>query len=713
MSRILWLSSLRHLGRHPWQAGLSILGVALGVAVVVSIDLANDSARRAFTLAAETVAGRATHHVVGGPTGLSEDVYRRLRLDAPALPAAPIVEADVAAPGFPGRTFHLLGVDPFAEGPFRPYLSVASTGGAAGLTALLVRPATALLSGETAREMGLSAGDELAIRVGGQRSAVAIVGLLEPADETSRRALESLLIVDIATAQELLGQVGRLSRVDLMLPEGAAGEEARARLRDLLPAGAQVVGAASRSQALAQMTRAFDLNLTALSLLALIVGMFLIYNTMTFSVVQRRSLIGTLRALGVRRDEVFALVVGEAALIGLVGTALGLLLGIALARGMVRLVTQTINDLYFVLAVSELALSPLVLAKGSALGLGATVLAALAPAVEATSAPPRLVLSRSLVESRSRRAVPRLGLAGASLLLLGAAVLAIPSRSLVLSFGGLLAIVLGFALLTPAAVVALMRVLAPPAGALFGVLGRLAARGVVAALSRTAVAIAALMIAVAVTVGVAVMVDSFRSTVASWLEVTLQADVYVSPPSLVSNRSDATLDPALVERLVTAPGEEAYGTYRRVVVESPAGPTEVVALQVGPRAREAFRFKEGRAAEVWPAFARGEVIVSEPYAYHHDLHVGSAVVLLTERGEQALRVAGVFFDYGSDQGVVIMDRRAYDEHWHDRGVSSLGLYAAQGADVDALVRSLREVAGDEPSRAFCALSPPWWLSSAC
>ena len=131
MSRMLWRASVRHLLAHPWQVGLSILGIALGVAVVVSVDLANESARRAFMGFAESLAGRATHRIVGGPSGLPEATYTRLRLSG-VRAVAPVVERDVSAVDFPGRTFHLLGIDPFAEAPFRSFVTAESDAGASG-----------------------------------------------------------------------------------------------------------------------------------------------------------------------------------------------------------------------------------------------------------------------------------------------------------------------------------------------------------------------------------------------------------------------------------------------------------------------------------------------------------------------------------------------------------------------------------------------------
>ena len=699
MSRLLWRASLRHLLRHPWQIGLSVLGIALGVAVAVSIHLANDSARRAFDLATEAVTGRATHQIVGGPSGLAESVYRDLRVGLGTRRAAPIVEGDAAAADFPGRTFHLLGVDPFAEEPFRPHLTARrqALGGRApadALADLVARPGTAFISSATAAALGLRSGDTLALRLRGGRREVRLVGLIEPADALSARALDSLLVTDIATAQELLDAPGRLSRIDLIVPDDASGEALLGRIARALPAGVELTRAGARADAAAQMTRAFALNLTALSLLALVVGMFLIYNTMTFSVVQRRPLIGMLRALGVTRGEIFTLVMVEALVIGAIGTAAGLALGIVMAQGLLRLVTRTINDLYFVLSVREVILTPFALVMSAVLGLGATLAAALAPALEATGARPREVLTRSRLDARTRRAVPAAAWSGTALLAAGGVLLLLPDAGVGMGFLALFLVLIGCALLTPAAAIGLLSILGPMAGRSFGLLGRMAARGITSSLSRTAVAIAALMIAVSTTVGVGIMISSFREAVVQWLDGTLRADVYVSPPSLVGSRPDATLDPEVIRRLSRAPGVASASTSRGAIVPGPRGPVQVVAIGLEPGRVPGFRLRQGRPETVWPAFARGEVIVSEPYAYRHRARVGSLVRLRTDEGEQDFRVAGIFYDYGSSAGVVIMHRATYDRWWADRAVSSLGLYAAPGMDGSALVETLqRESAG--------------------
>lgn len=687
---MLLRASLRHLLRHPWQAGLAVAGIALGVAVALAVDLASGSARRAFALFTESVAGRATHHVVGGPAGLPEGLYRRLRVELAVREAAPVVERTVAAPDHPGTTLHLMGVDPFAEAPFRALVAAEAAGSLEALGAFLTRPGAALLARDTAGRLGLRPGDGLDLRIGAERRRLVLVGLLEPRDRLSARALAALLVTDLATAQEVLGAPGRLDRIDLIVPAGAAGEALLARVRAALPPEARLVEAGARARAVAQMTRAFHLNLGALSLLALVVGMFLVYNTAAFAVVQRREQLGVLRALGVTRGEVMGLVLGEALATGLAATAVGVPLGIALGQGLVGLVARTINDLYVTLAVGGLALDPAALARAAALGLGGTVLAALAPACEATAAPPGAVLARSVLESRARRGAPRLAAAGAALVLAGGGLLTAGGASLGLAYAGLFAVVVGAALATPAATVVLMRTARPPLGAAFGTLGRLAAGAVVQALSRTGVALAALVVAVATTVGVGVMIGSFRVTVERWLAASLRSDVYVSAPSLLSGRPEATLDPDLRARLAAVPGVARVNALRVTRVEAPGGSLLLLALDADRRGWDGFILKAGGVAAARDGDA---VLLSEPFAWRRGLGVGDRLILATGRGERAFPVAGVYHDYGSTEGLVLMARRTYDRWWDDPAVTSLGVHALPGADVDALVEALRGQVG--------------------
>ena len=507
------------------------------------------------------------------------------------------------------------------------------------------------------------------------------------------------MVLDVASAQEILGRVGRLSHVDLILPEGAAGEALLARIRAALPAGAEIAATGSRARTTRQMTRAFRLNLTALSLLALVCGLFLIYNAITFSVVQRRTLLGMLRALGVTRRQVFALVLGEAALVAAVGTAAGLALGVVLGRGMVDLVTRSLNDLYFVVSVRDLAVAPLSLAKGALLGFGATLAAAAVPAWEAATVPPRAALVRSQLEGGVRRSLPRVTAGAVALLALGGVLLLLPSRALLPAFAGLFAVILGFACLAPLATVGLMRALGPAAGRLFGILGTMAARGVVASLSRTAVAIAALAVAVSVTVGVGVMVDSFRATVERWLASALSADVYVSPAGGAGGAASfdsAPLPPELEARFAAVPGVAAVHTVRRAEVGRAGDePTRLVAIELDRAGLDRLEITAGDRDAAWRSFSTaGGLLVSEPYAYHRRLAVGDRVELPTPAGPRRFPVAAIYASYASDRGVALLDRRTFERVWGDRSLSGLSVTLQSGATAEAVIPRLRAAAGD-------------------
>jgi putative ABC transport system permease protein len=468
-------------------------------------------------------------------------------------------------------------------------------------------------------------------------------------------------------------------------------------MEERLPAGAQLRATQNRTQAMVSMTRAFRLNLTALGLLALVVGMFLIYNAMTFAVVQRRTHIGMLRAIGVTRREIAIAILGEAFVLGVAGTSVGLVLGIVLGSGLLRLVTTTINDLYFVLTVTRLDLSPLSLGRGALLGLGATLIAALVPTLEAATASPREALGRSSLEDRWRRGAPLAAMAGGLVGAAGALVLYLSDRSLIASFAGIFALVIGLALIAPLLTAVAIGLLRPVVRRLSGVLGAMAARGVVSALSRTGVAISALMIAMSVTVGVGIMIDSFRKTVLQWLSNSLVADVYVSPPDLSLGNASGDLDPHLVEALSAVPGARASANVRRVELpRDDGGTTQLVVLGVGEESRPSYGLREGDFDEVWPAFRDGiGVLVSEPYARRYRVAEGDTVALPTARGRETFPVLGVFYDYSSELGFVAMHRSAYERSWKDPRLSGVAFYLAARTEIEPFMDAIVEAAGPE------------------
>ena len=688
----VWAASFRHLLRHPLQGALALLGLALGVATVVAVDVATASSSRAFELSMSAVSGPATHEITGGPAGIDEQLYARLIAAYPQLAFAPLVDGYVTVED---QSLELVGLDPLAEAAFaaRPRaadsaqgvdspLAASIIGELDGLARWMTERGAVVLSAATADRLGIATHDRFDIEIAG-RTEHAVLMARERASAAGR---ENLLLTDIAQAQEWLGLVGRLSSIELRVPAGPRGDAALARLRASLPPGVVLAPAAQRSRANLDMTRAFTTDLTAMSLLALLVGMFLIYNAVSFAVLQRRRTFAVLRALGARRVDILRLVLAEAAVLGVAGALCGLVAGISLGRGLVALVTRTINDLYFVVAVRSVSIAPRTALAAVCAGVLTALVAALLPAWEAAHVTPLCGMRRSVLEVRA------VGFSRALLaasVLLAAASLAIAggsSRSLLAGFAALLLLLLSVAALTPA----FLRGAAGLLGRIVGAaspLGRLALGGVAASLSRTGVAVAALALALTAMIGVSVMVESFRESLRDWLVQTMRADVYVSAPGPGFSRPERRLDPQVIAALASVRGVTHFSASRNVSVSSSRGTLTVDALSLAPESYVGIDVTEGGPG-LWSAFARGAILVAEPLAWRLQLHPGDRLRLMTAHGPRSFAIGGIYREFGSDRGGVLMDRAIYRAAWDDDALTALGLYLAPGVTAERIIPAL-------------------------
>jgi len=673
LNQLAWQASWRHLLLHPWQLGLLILGIALGVAVVVAVDLATNSATLAFNDAAKTFSSTTTHQIIDPDKKLDEHVYLKLKREHPQLSLAPIVQGYLSSPEYPGRRFHIIGIDPFSESSFR---SEGSSLDSETLTQLLTQPFTALATQDLRSAapilplMTKSTTDSITENTIQQLN---IVGVMTESPDASA-LLESVLMVDIATAQELFNMEGYLSQIDLILPE-----EDTALVQIIqqdLPAGYQLNSIQSKTNALTQMTKAFRTNLLAMSLLAIVVGMFIISNAISFSVLQRRKIFGTLRSVGAEPTLILKIIMAEALVIGCIGTFLGFILGSVLAEALLALVTQTINDLYFQLEASSLVIDSRAILKGAGLGVGATLIAAFIPALEAVKSSSDIVVRRSSIETTSVMLIPKLALIGFGIIIVGVALILLPINSLALSFTALFFILMGYALLSPWAILKLSASLQPVMARLFGITGSMACRSINRNISRTGIATAALLIAIATTVGVTTMIGSFRVAVQNWIESSLSADLYISVTD--KSTSSDVIDPEFIAELQQHLPGITISQGRTQQIHTATQPISLLALDLPRRGFEGFLFKHGEMNEAWVAFNKNNsVLISEPFAYHHKLAVGDVLTLPTpqsESGETRLRVAGIFYNYASERGIAIINLKLYQQLWDNITLSSLGIY---------------------------------------
>ena len=680
-----WRASVGYLVRHPWQLFLSMLGVGIGVAVIVAVDLANASARKAFLLSMDAVAGEATHQVIGGPRGLDETVYVDLRVEHGFVAIAPVVEGTVT---INDASMQLLGVDLFAEGQVRSFTGLRSEEDPdtdSLFREFLVTPGTVTVSQQLATELAISAGDIVTLVADGRERQGTLLDILEDRDGR----LGNLLVTDIATAQEWLGKSGLLSRIDVRIADG--DEASIAALEAALPDSARLLTSAGRTRSTAEMSKAFMTNLTAMSLLALLVGLFLIFNSVSFSVLQRRNLIGVLRGLGVTRRQLFTIILSEAAVLGGAASLLGVGLGVVLGEQLLDLVSRSINDLYFRLSVTGVSVAPASIVKGLVAGIGAALLAATVPALEATSYQPRLTLTRSVLEKRTREMLPWVTAGGLLVMLAAIALLAVSGQNLVAGLTAVFLLILGFSSCVPFAVRHIARWLEPLAQRLAGVPGRLAIGGIASGLSRTGVAVVALAVALSATIGVSVMVDSFRGSVDRWLEQSLQADVYAGVQR-------GTLDADLRDALQRLDGVEATSTSRRGWIEEGAGRTQLVAIEMAPGGYAGTEILDADPGDVWPAWeTKDAVLVSEPYAYYNGVGAGARITLPTAGGPRVFDVLGTYQSYDVNASAVMMSRATYDRHFNDDGVDTLGLYLEDGVDADEIVAQVKALSAGRQS----------------
>ena len=688
-----------------------IIGIALGVAVVVAIDTANEAANKAFELSTEVVTGKATHQIRGGPVGIDEKLYVDLKRSGVLDTATPVISEYVSSPQLDGATMQLLGIDPYSDASFRNYFNSGGSNHSGivrseNLAEFLTQPATVLISSDIAKRFGLKpcSVDEkscrIQIEVSGKLMTVYIVGLIEPYNAISRRALQSIILSDISTAQELTGRIGKLDWIDVILPTHCVSNEnfisktfpdCSQLLTSKMPPGITIQTVETRTGSLREMSAAFRLNLTALSLLALVVGLFLIYNTMTFSVVQRRTLFGIMRCLGVTRRELFVLIMTEATITGLIGSLIGLLLGILMGQGAVRLVSETLNDLFFVVTVRGVQLPISSLIKGGLLGIFATILTAVPPALEAGSVPPNIALVRSGLESKARKILGLSAFVGVFLILLAIGLFLLPTKDLIVSFTGTFTFVIGFALLAPFFTQILMHFFVIPTGIIWGSLGRMAPRNILSTLSRTSVAIASLMVAISVTIGVSIMVSSFRYTVIQWLAQTLTGDIYISLPSVTSTQSFFELDPLVLQRLNEFPYADNIYVLRSIDVDSPNGIIHIAATSNPQVSIERSYVRVIGPIEMLPAgMKRGGVIISEPLSNRlGNITPGSELVLYTDVGETGFPVLGIYNDYASTLGTVLMDLEVYRNYWQDNAVTAAAINVGPEVNIEEATQELQ------------------------
>ncbi len=709
----------RHARRHKLLACLNICSVALGVAVYLAIQIANRSANQSFAASIDLVAGKANLEVRSPSGGFDETLFPKLA-HAPGVRAAtPLIDGYATLPDLPGEYLQILGVDIFTNLPFATF-AIGGQNPAAWANLdpekWLGDPSAVAITDEFAGEHGLKVGDSIRLQVNGREQALTIRYLIRLTDTAAGHGNSRVAAMDIGWAQELLGKTGRLSSIQLLLDQPREATNVASSLARIAPADVTISPPEQRSGQIERMLSSFELNLSALSLISLLVGMFLIYNTIAASVVRRRVETGILRAVGATRLEVQCLFLGEALLFGVVGVAFGIFGGVLLARFLLgREIARVISTLYVLVSVDRYFLTPMLVGTALFFGLGSVLAAAWLPAREGANADPVASLSLGLgtTMERSRRLTSRWLLAGGLSLMLAAAcsVAALVTGPAWLGFGSAFLVLVGFALTAPAYTAAgatlvesLLRrteghseimssgaLTKPSVQRLASLLTqvRLASQNLRRSVHRGAVIVAALMAAVAMTVGISVMIFAFRRTVEVWIDRAIAADIFMTPSANETLGNGAFFPPEVLDALRREPGIRAVDTVREVGINVRGDRVSMAVVEGNNQDRLAF--VGGGAAKKQAAFYESDhVLVSEPFAHRYHVGDGDHLAIATPDGALNFIIAGVYYDYSRDAGIVAISRDNFVRHWHDDRVMSVALYLKNPAQVEAMANHLRQ-----------------------
>lgn len=684
---------VRPLFREPVRLALMVVAVALGVAVVLAIDLAGDAAAGSFHSSLETLAGDNDLEIVASG-GVPESSLATLAAQPYPLRLSPRME-DFAVDASTQETIPLIGLDLIAEGSryvAEPETSSQTLPQPAQSLEQSVRefedPASVWVSPNLAKNVG----DHISLLINDRTLDCTVRGIL-PANAAGGSAI----LMDIAAAQAAVRRSGRVDRILVKLPPNSNVDDWRQRLRGMLPAGIEVRLQGEGTEENRKMLAAFRWNLRLLSYIALIVGAFLIYNTISVSVVRRRAEIGIVRALGAQRFAILGAFLGEAACLGLAGALLGLPLGRLMASGAVKLMALTVESLYVSSRPGSIELTPRSVALALLVGIGVAVLSALAPAREAMLVAPVDAMALGRREFVARVHKKRGLLLGGALAVVAGIVAQLPPISGKPLFGYLasLLMIAAAACAMPAIVYFLCGMAAALLRGLLGVEGLLASRSLAASLRRTSVLVAALSTAVAMMVSVGIMVGSFRQTVVTWMNGQLPADLYVRPAGDPAADRHPTISLDLTEAIARIPGVDSVDRLRAYEISYQGMPATLASVDMrAQHADQGSDFFSGRATLDVLNDLRGKnnAIVSEPFTYKHKVRTGDIVTLPLGSQRVDFRIIDVYYDYTSERGNILVDRDVLQKYLPDPEASNLAIFVAPGYDPLAVRKQIQAIA---------------------
>ena len=677
---LLQLITWPYVRKHMLRCLLTTAGIVLGVAVFVGMHTANQSVLYAFNQTVDKIAGSTQLQVTAGETGFPEEVLERVQSHPDVEVAVPVIEASVQT-GLQGQgNLLVLGVDMTGDRSLRDYdLDKADDAMIDDPLVFLAQPDSIILSEQFCQRTGLQMNGKLTMQTMEGPKQFTIRGVMKSGGLASAFG-GNLAVMDIYAAQMVFGRGRQFDRVDIALHRGIDVNVARTSLQRLLGPGLQVGPPSSRGQQFEAMAQIYSMSANITSLFALFIGLFLIYNTFSIAVTQRRSEIGILRALGATQGQIKRLFLIESGIAGLFGSLLGLGLGVLIARGIAGYISSYLGEIYGVAQrADEVSADPRLLGAALFLGVATSLIAGWIPARSAARVDPVKALQKGRAQVMSEGENRARKLAALATLGLGIACVFAGHKPFFFYSGYMLS-VLAVLLLTPALCIWLTRLLRPLMKWMRPVEGALAADSLLQAPRRTSGTVAALALSVALVIGLGGIAKSSFEMIHEWMDTALNPDLFLTSSESITQRG-FRFPYEFGDEVRKVEGIEELQAVRSARIVYQGTPVMLVSTNVEKIAKRVrMKVIEGDRETMYRQVSRGEgVVISDNFALLRRVGKDSILELMTPTGLLRVKVLGVVTDFTDQQGTIMMDRELFRRYWKDDTVDVFRVYLKPGA----------------------------------
>lgn len=668
--------SLRHLKYQKARTLMAVFGICLGVAAMVSIDIVNRSVLNSFEDSINHVTGRAALQITGADSGFPEHMLDLVQKLQGVEYALPVIETNANLAGGKERSFAILGVDSLQDHQIRSYSLTDESADIPDPLLFLAKRDSILLSKEMAVREGIKIDEQIEVQTVQGIKKFTVRGLLSP-EGPAKAAGGDIAFMDIYAAQSAFGKEGKIDRIDVSFIQGERLDAMKERIQRALPEGYYVDTPAGRSRQVELLLSRFRKIIGLISSMALFVGMYLIYNAVSISVVQRRKEIGILRALGATRGQIVRMFLGEAFVVSIAASLLGIGVGLVFAKLTVGIVAQSVTDFYMKTTVSELVVSWDGLVRNVVIGTIASIAASAFPAFAGARTTPVSAIRNvpysqdGFLLSKKIRTVSAV-LVFSALALFAAYKTAGPSsvfRNSGVTFISMTLLLTGVSLVTPSFLKRFIGLFHLSLSSRLGAGGRLAGLNLQKNISRNSVAVAAVFFGVALFVHSASLIYSLNRSVLDYIEAVENCDILVSSghPLSMGGSPSIPMPGEMLEEIEKVPGVYSADPFRKTFINYDGRRIILGAIDI-VRSMEYNQYiiTDGDRKDVRRLLpGQDNVMVNEGLAARYGIKHGDRIVLPTPDGPASFGVAAVVVSYVSDAGSVWMDINTYRRHWKD------------------------------------------------